>query len=148
MQTTIISVAIILSIILIGAYMMYHIKFSFHKAIKDLENTYGAQPVEIFNQLDWLMDSEIAYSIELPYEGKDIKRITNFEESLLDLTTAVVASLSPVFKERAINAGISEEFIYTYITRGCTVRLLAYMKETNGGIIHTQNDETEEEEEA
>jgi hypothetical protein len=146
MQSTIIAVAIIIILILVGAYMMYHMKFSFHKAIKNLENGYGAQPVEIFNQLDWLMDSEMAYSIELPYEGKDIKRITNFEESLLELTTSVVAALSPVFKERAINAGISEEFIYTYITRGCTIRLLAYMKETNAG-IH-QSNETEEEEEA
>ena len=53
-----------------------------------------------------------------------------------EMTTVIV-------KLENINIGINEEYIYEYITRGCTIRLLNYMKENNTGIVKQEENEEE-----
>lgn len=102
------------------------------------------KPEDIINMINYIMDLEMAYAIELPFEGKDVKRITDFEIALKDLTSNTVSAFSKEFFERAKLAGFNEDYLLEYITRGCTTRILKYIQENNAGYI-TQTETTEEE---
>ena len=90
------------------------------------------------------MDLEMAYTVELPFEGKDIKRITDFEVTLHDLTNNTVSAFSKDFFERAKRAGFNEDYLLEYITRGCTTRILKYIQENNAGYVAKPEDTEEE----
>ncbi len=109
------------------------------KAKRDSVYNYSVE--EGFKLLDYLIESEFTFKLEFPYEGKDIKRITNFEDVILELTTGVTASLEPTFIKKMAEQGITEDCIYEYINRGCIVRTLAYMKDNNTGITMQSNDD-------
>ena len=94
---------------------------------------YSTKFSDILDQLDFLMDREMAFSIELPFEGRDIKRLTDFEESLHMLTSNVTSSLNGEFFAKANAAGLNDDFLLEYITRGCTIRLLKFIRDNNAG---------------
>ena len=99
---------------------------------------------DIINELNALIELEFMFSLELPYEGKDVKRITDFEAVLQDITQGVIACLDEeTFFARARYTGLSEEAIYNYITRQSTLRIISYMKETNTGIVPRPTEEEE-----
>lgn len=145
LQTIIISLLVVSILAALLVYVIYHIRVEYYETIKTIDNDFKLdRPEEIFELLDRLMDAEIAYSIQIPFEGKDVKRITSFEDTLLGLTNNVIASINPTFIRKATHYGISEKYIYDYITRGCTLRILTYMKETNTGISKPTDQDEEE----
>ena len=135
-----ISFFIILGLFFYGYYRMTNILQSRYQ---DRENIYEADIKDLLAELEFLMDLQMDYEIKLPYEGRDIKRITDFEASLKGLTEGVTSAISPRFIQKVEACGYNESFVYNYIVRGCTIRLLNYMKEENGGIVH-DTDEIEE----
>jgi len=99
---------------------------------------------DIVNELNALVELEFMFALELPYEGKDVKRITDFESVLQDITQGVMACLDQeTFFARARYAGLSDEMVYNYITRQATLRVISYMKETNTGITPRPIEEEE-----
>ena len=97
---------------------------------------------DIYEELDKLIDIEIAFSVELPFEGRDVKRITDFEGTLSDITTNVINSLDEdTFFTRAKYAGLSEHGIYEYVTRSSVLALMAFMAKTNTGITPKETEE-------
>ena len=94
--------------------------------------------------IEYVMDLEMKFSIDIPFTGKDIKRITDFEANLKELTDNTVKALNQGFFNRAEEVGYSTDYLLEYITRGCTVRLLRYIQDNNAGFISGK--ETEEEE--
>lgn len=98
---------------------------------------------EIFAELDFLINQEFVFIIQIPYEGKDVKKITNFEETLNEINNAVVNAININMVERLSARGISEEYIYSYITRKVMLLLMTYMKENN--INRVSNKEEAEE---
>ena len=98
---------------------------------------------EIFAELDFLINQEFVFIIQIPYEGKDVKKITNFEETLNEINNAVVNAINVNMVERLSARGISEEYIYSYITRKVMLLLMTYMKENN--INRVSNKEEAEE---
>ena len=101
------------------------------------------KPEDIIRIINYVMDLEMAYTVELPFEGKDVKRITDFEVTLHDLTNNTVSAFSKDFFERAKRAGFNEDYLLEYITRGCTTRILKYIQENNAG--YAKPEDTEEE---
>lgn len=101
-------------------------------------------PASGFDMINYLIDTQFSFLIELPFEGKNIKRITDFEDTLLTLTNAVTSALNQNFIRKMVTHGISEKYIYEYITHLSTVKILNYMKENNAGI--TKGNEEDEEE--
>lgn len=102
------------------------------------------KPNEILDHLNYLMDREIEYTVDLPFAAKDIKRITDFEGTLHELTTNVAKSINDDFMRRAEVAGVSQEYILDYITRGCTIRLMKFMFDHNAGYETGTDEGTEE----
>lgn len=98
-------------------------------------------PTELLQILDDIMDRELAFTIELPYEGKDVKRIVDFEDSLKEITTNVINAVNKNFFDRAETIGLSTNFILDYITRGTTIRILKYIKDNNAGYTVTNDNE-------
>lgn len=98
---------------------------------------------EIFAELDFLINQEFVFIIQIPYEGKDVKKITNFEETLNEINNAVVNAINVNMVERLSARGISEEYIYSYITRKVMLLLMTYMKENNINRV-TNKEEAEE----
>ena len=90
------------------------------------------------------MDLEVSFAIELPYEGKDIKRITDFEDTLKELTTNTSKALNQNFFDKAEALGYDTDYILEYITRGCTVRILKYIQDNNAGYTTGNEEEAEE----
>ena len=104
---------------------------------------YSESVDEIFAELDFLINQEFVFIIQIPYEGKDVKKITNFEETLNEINNAVVNAINVNMVERLSARGISEEYIYSYITRKVMLLLMTYMKENN--INRVSNKEEAEE---
>lgn len=104
---------------------------------------YSESVDEIFAELDFLINQEFVFIIQIPYEGKDVKKITNFEETLNEINNAVVNAININMVERLSARGISEEYIYSYITRKVMLLLMTYMKENN--INRVSNKEEAEE---
>lgn len=135
-------VCLIITLFILGIlYFEFILKNKFIKNIIKEKSTYSANAEEAFKLLDYLIDREFSFIIELPFEGRDIKRITDFESNLVELTKAVTDDITPLFIARCKNLGVSEDFIYSYITRNCTIKLLNYMKENNGGMVKNNNEE-------
>ena len=133
--------AITFAFIVLNKYINNKSKFILAKKIIAEKDIHNSDPEQMFNLLDYLIQTEMSYLIELPFEGRDIKRITNFEDSLIELTSAVTADISELFIERAKQLGITESFIYDYITKRCTIKLLEYMRNNNGGIQKNEEEE-------
>ena len=135
-------VCLIITLFICGVlYFEFTLKNKFiTKTIKE-KSSHSANTEETFKLLDYLINREFSFIIELPFEGKDIKRITDFESNLVELTKAVTDDITPLFIARCKNLGVSEDFIYSYITRNCTIKLLNYMKENNGGVVKNNNEE-------
>lgn len=104
---------------------------------------YSESVDQIFAELDFLINQEFVFIIQIPYEGKDVKKITNFEETLNEINNAVVNAININMVERLSARGISEEYIYSYITRKVMLLLMTYMKENN--INRVSNKEEAEE---
>lgn len=104
---------------------------------------YSESVDQIFAELDFLINQEFVFIIQIPYEGKDVKKITNFEETLNEINNAVVNAINVNMVERLSARGISEEYIYSYITRKVMLLLMTYMKENN--INRVSNKEEAEE---
>ena len=104
---------------------------------------YSESVDEIFAELDFLINQEFVFIIQIPYEGKDVKKITNFEETLNEINNTVVNAININMVERLSARGISEEYIYSYITRKVMLLLMTYMKENN--INRVSNKEEAEE---
>ena len=104
---------------------------------------YSKSVDEIFAELDFLINQEFVFIIQIPYEGKDVKKITNFEETLNEINNAVVNAINVNMVERLSARGISEEYIYSYITRKVMLLLMTYMKENNINRV-TNKEEAEE----
>lgn len=104
---------------------------------------YSESVDEIFAELDFLINQEFVFIIQIPYEGKDVKKITNFEETLNEINNAVVNAINVNMVERLSARGISEEYIYSYITRKVMLLLMTYMKENNINRV-TNKEEAEE----
>ena len=103
------------------------------------------KPQDILDHLNYLMDREFEYTVDLPFAAKDIKRITDFEGTLHELTTNVIHSVNTEFMRRSEVAGVSQEYILDYITRGCTIRLMKFMFDHNAGYESGTGDEDTEE---
>lgn len=86
---------------------------------------------DIFEEIDFLINQEFVFSIQIPYEGKDVKKITNFEENLQEINNAVVDALNANMVERLVARGINSEYLYSYITRKVMLLLMTYMQENN-----------------
>ena len=132
--------------IVILLIMLYRItidvwKWNYHTEKPDTERD---KPEDIIRIINYVMDLEMAYTVELPFEGKDIKRITDFEVTLHDLTNNTVSAFSKDFFERAKRAGFNEDYLLEYITRGCTTRILKYIQENNAGYVAKPEDTEEE----
>ena len=102
------------------------------------------EPEDILKQVEAIMDLEVSFAIELPYEGKDIKRITDFEDTLKELTTNTSKALNQNFFDKAEALGYDTDYILEYITRGCTVRILKYIQDNNAGYTTGNEEEAEE----
>jgi len=102
------------------------------------------EPEKIIGTVEYIMDLEMKFSVDIPFTGKDIKRITDFEASLKELTDNTVSALNQGFFNRAEEVGFTTDYILEYITRGCTVRLLKYIQDNNAGFIPNKDDEEEE----
>lgn len=98
---------------------------------------------DFFKYIDFLMDMELYFTVELILKGNLTGRVTDFEGLLHEMTSNTQSGLSSLTIKKAMNIGINEEYIYEYITRGCTIRLLNYMKENNTGIIKQEENEEE-----
>lgn len=133
---------ITLVLVIINKVLNFYARRSMSKYNSELKDLHQSNPEEMFKLLDFIIDSEFTFMLELPFEGKDVKRITDFEANLKELNTAVVEDISPLFIQRAQLLGISEDFIYKYILRHSTIKLLNYMKENNAGIT-VKNEEEE-----
>lgn len=99
------------------------------------------EPEKIIGTIEYIMDLEMKFSIDIPFTGKDIKRITDFEASLKELTDNTISALNPGFFKRAEEVGFTTDYLLEYITRGCTVRLLKYIQDNNAGFITNNDDE-------
>ena len=107
------------------------------------ESYSNSNPESIINMLNYIMDLELGFLIQIPFEGKDVKRITDFEQSLKDMTNNTAKALSEDFFMKAKLVGFNQDYILEYITRGCTVRLLQYIKDENAGYTPIKADEEE-----
>lgn len=137
-----VTITAIIIVILFLAILRYDARIH-NKAIEDKNDTmryYNSKPEDIIGMINFILDLELAYQIELPFEGKDIKRITDFEDCLHSLTTNTVDALSPEFFKRANATGFNDDYLLEYITRGATTRIMKYMKDNNAGYI-SGNDE-------
>ena len=103
-----------------------------------------ATPKDIIDYLNYLMDREFDYTVDLPFAAKEIKRITDFEGTLHELTTNTVHSINDTFMLRAEAAGVSQEYVLEFITRGCTIRIMKFMFDHNAGYIKGDEDEDTE----
>lgn len=111
----------------------------------DTDRYYKTTPEEIIVTLNYIMDLEMGYMVELPFEGRDIKRITDFESVLHDLTNNTANALNDEFFKKSRAAGFKDDYILEYITRGCTTRIVKFMSDNNAGYITPPKEEDEEE---
>ena len=72
--------AITFAFIVLNKYINNKSKFILAKKIIAEKDIHNSDPEQMFNLLDYLIQTEMSYLIELPFEGRDIKRITNFED--------------------------------------------------------------------
>ena len=140
------SVTIIIIIVLACVFILRKDIDNHDKAISEKNDTmryYNSKPEDIIGMLNYIMDLEMAFQIELPFEGKDVKRITDFEETLHALTNGTVSALSPEFFKRARATGFNDDYLLEYITRGSTTRIMKYIKDNNAGYIGTNDEDME-----
>ena len=96
---------------------------------------------KIFAEIDFIINQEFTFLLQIPFEGKDVKKITNFEETLQSLNNAVIDALNNNMIERLEYVGIKQEYLYSYITRKNMTLLMVYISDNN---INTNKDEEEE----
>ena len=96
---------------------------------------------KIFAEIDFIINQEFTFLLQIPFEGKDVKKITNFEETLQSLNNAVIDALNNNMVERLEYVGIKQEYLYSYITRKNMTLLMVYISDNN---INTNKDEEEE----
>ncbi len=111
------------------------------KAEKEYESLYKSDFAECIATLNAIIDLEFLYTVELPFEGKDIKRISDFEGTLKSLTVGVTRSINKNLIIKFESVGIDQDYIYSYITRTCTIKIISYMKETNTGVAKKEDEE-------
>lgn len=99
---------------------------------------------ELFADLDFLIEQEFVFSLQIPYEGKEVKKITDFEGVLASLNNGVINAINQFMIDEFEYYGINSEYIYAYITRKNTLFLLTYMKENGIGGSAPKNEEDEE----
>ena len=111
------------------------------EAEKKFEALYKTDFAECIASLNAIIDLEFLYTVELPFEGKDIRRISDFEGTLKSLTAGVTKSINGNMITKFEAVGIDQDYIYSYITRTCTIKIISYMKETNTGVVKKEDEE-------
>lgn len=124
-------------------WIIYSFKTRSERELVLTKNFSNQSYEDFFKYIDFLMDMELYFTVELILKGNYTGRVTDFESLLHDMTSNTQNGLSGLTIKKAINIGINEEYIYEYITRGCTIRLLNYMKENNTGIVKQEENEEE-----
>lgn len=93
----------------------------------------------VINMLDAIIETEFNFKLVLPFTGKDIPRISNYEEMVKDISMSCMDKIDPnIFITLRVN-GISSNFVASYISRTVMARILAYMKDNNTGIKKNPN---------
>ena len=100
---------------------------------------------DLFTELDFFIEQEFAFTLQIPYEGKEVKKITDFEGTLNELNSGVIDSITDTMVERFDYLGVDKDYIYAYITRKNMMMLLLYMKDNGIGGMSSQKSEEEEE---
>lgn len=100
---------------------------------------------DLFAELDFFIEQEFAFTLQIPYEGKEVKKITDFEGTLNELNSGVIDSITDTMVERFDYLGVDKDYIYAYITRKNMMMLLLYMKDNGIGGMSSQKSEEEEE---
>lgn len=89
---------------------------------------------EILSTLDQLVEIEFNFKVTLPFSGKEIQRVTNFEATIEDISQACMAKVDPTIYVALRVNGINDTFVASYISRLVMLRLIDFMRETNTGI--------------
>lgn len=98
----------------------------------------------VINMLDAIIETEFNFKLVLPFMGKDIARITNYEDMVKEISVSCMNKIDPdVFITLRVN-GVSSEFVASYISRTVMARIIAYMKDNNTGIKKNPNREYED----
>jgi hypothetical protein len=133
---------IVLILLLVFFYLINKISKALVHQYFNEKNINSSEFIDLMQILEGIMDAEMKYQVDLPFEGKDIQRITNFEEIVHDLTTGVVKALSPFYIKKMEACGFSEDYVYDYITRGCTLRVMNYMDKHRAGYKAEESENT------
>lgn len=139
-------VSICVLVIIIAAIYFDH-KLTIKEQRDEIEQNFFSNGVlnDLFGELDFFIEQEFAFTLQIPYEGKEVKKITDFEGTLNELNDGVISSISDRMIERFKYLGINQEYVYAYITRKNMMLLLVYMKENGiGGMSRAKNEEEEE----
>lgn len=140
----IISLAVLISVL--AAIYLDH-KLAVKEIERDIKLNFLAKGKlnDLFAELDFFIEQEFAFTLQIPYEGKEVKKITDFEGTLNELNSGVIDSITDTMVERFDYLGVDKDYIYAYITRKNMMMLLLYMKDNGIGGMSSQKSEEEEE---
>lgn len=140
----IISLAVLITVL---AAIYFDHKLAVKEIEKDIKLNFLAEGKlnDLFAELDFFIEQEFAFTLQIPYEGKEVKKITDFEGTLNELNSGVIDSITDTMVERFDYLGVDKNYIYAYITRKNMMMLLLYMKDNGIGGMSSQKSEEEEE---
>lgn len=140
----IISIAVLITVL--AAIYLDH-KLAVKEIERDIKLNFLAKGKlnDLFAELDFFIEQEFAFTLQIPYEGKEVKKITDFEGTLNELNSGVIDSITDTMVERFDYLGVDKDYIYAYITRKNMMMLLLYMKDNGIGGMSSQKSEEEEE---
>lgn len=104
-------------------------------SIEHIVNIYilnNRSTVDLFNELDTIVENEFNFAVNLPYTSKNYKVVTDFHGTVVELVSNVKEALEPEFIRCFKFKGISEKYVTLYIVRRMSLILIKYMEtETN-----------------
>ena len=87
-------------------------------------------PSSLLELLNTLIDTEFKNFIMIPRSGKNLKpRIDDIKASADEICVNVINGLTQDFYENMRSAGLSEDYILTYVTRECFAKIIAYTRD-------------------
>ena len=87
-------------------------------------------PSSLLDLLNTLIDTEFKNFIMLPRTGKNLKpRVDDIKASADEICGNVINGLTQDFYENMKSAGLSEEYILTYVTRECFAKIITYTRD-------------------
>ena len=88
--------------------------------------------VDLFSELDTIIENEFNFAVNLPYTSKNYKVVTDFHGTVVELVSNVKEAIEPEFIHCFRFKGISEKYVTLYIVRRMSLILIKYMEtETN-----------------